>query len=196
LIINGENGDEPSYAQLLKTAHKEGAVLQTATAGVIIRQDQDLTMQCLGMNGLLEHSTTWPINDRSLVFRLHYGSRSFLFPADISIESENKLIQQGNNLRSDVLLAPHHGSRTSAGEDFVAAVSPALIIVSASQRRQGSLPDPQHLRRWQQKKIRTLITGQGGTVTCRTDGKRLRTTTYTGEKHLLEESNEGVARER
>ena len=196
LIINGENGDEPSYAQLLKTAHKEGAVLQTATAGVIIRQDQDLTMQCLGMNGLLEHSTTWPINDRSLVFRLHYGSRSFLFPADISIESENKLIQQGNNLRSDVLLAPHHGSRTSAGEDFVAAVSPALIIVSASQRRQGSLPDPQHLRRWQQKKIRTLITGQGGTVTCRTDGKRLRTTTYSGEKFLLEESNEGVARER
>lgn len=196
LLVNGDNGEEPSYNMLLQTASKEGALLQTARVGDNLHQDHNLTFTCMGMNGLLENNAVWSTNDRSLVFRLQYGSRSFLFPADISIASENKLIEHDNLLRSDVLLAPHHGSRTSGGKEFLAAVNPALIVVSTSSRRQATLPAPEHLKLWQQKKILPLTTAQVGTISCRTDGKVAHISTFTGEHFLLDGSNEEFIRER
>ena len=180
----------------MQTVRQEGTTIQTATAGDVLRQAHELTFTCLGMNGLLDRTATWSTNDRSLVFRLQYGSRSFLFPADIGRVSENRLIQQGNALRADVLLAPHHGSRTSTGEDLLTAVNPALIVVSTGQRRLGTLPDPEHLRRWREKKILPLITGQAGTITCRTGGKHLHVSTFTGERYVLDGSNGEFVRER
>ena len=196
LIVNGDSGKEPAYRLLLNTVRKRGVPIQTAQAGDVLRQDHDLILQCVGMDGLPGNSTAWSANDRSLVLRLRYGERSFLFPADISISGENRLRQQGDILRSDVLLAPHHGSRGSAGEQFLDTVSPALVIVSAGQRRQRLFPAPEHLVRWQQKKILTLLTAQGGTITCRTDGKFLRTSTFRGEKYLFDESSRKFTRER
>jgi len=196
LVVNGATGEEPSYERLLQAVLRAGATVQTAQAGDLLRQELDLSFTCLGMNGLLTNTAAWSTNDRSLVLRLQYGTRSFLFPADISIASENKLIRHGTTLRSDILLAPHHGSRTSAGEDFLTAVNPALTVVSASQRRAGTLPAPEHLSLWQQKKIPALVTGQAGTITCRTDGKLLHASAFTGERFVLDESSGKFVRER
>jgi competence protein ComEC len=148
------------------------------------------------MNGLLENSTAWSTNDRSLVLRLHYGAHSFLFPADVGIASEHRLLQHNDNLGSEVLLAPHHGSRTSASAEFLAAVNPALVVVSAGQRSQGTLPAPEHLNLWRQKKILALITAEAGTITCRTDGRLLRTSSFGGESYLFDESSREFVREK
>ena len=196
LIVNGEKGEEPAYGVLLNAIRKEGATIQTATAGDVLHQDRNLNLQCVGMNGLLETGTAWSTNDRSLVLRLHYGAHSFLFPADVGIASEHRLLQHGDNLRSEVLLAPHHGSRTSTGAEFLAAVNPALVVVSAGQRSQGTLPAPEHLSLWRQKKILALITAEAGTITCRTDGRLLRTSSFGGDSYLFDESSREFVRER
>jgi competence protein ComEC len=196
VIINGDKGEEPAYGVLLNAIRKEGATIQTATAGDVLHQDQNLNLQCVGMNGLLETGTAWSTNDRSLVLRLHYGARSFLLPADIGIASEHRLLQHNDNLRSEVLLAPHHGSRTSTGAEFLAAVNPALVVVSAGQRSQGTLPSPEHLSLWRQKKILALITAEAGTITCRTDGRLLRTSTLGGEGYLFDQSSREFVREK
>jgi competence protein ComEC len=196
LIVNGDNGEEQAYSLLLKAAHREGAIIQTVMAGDILRQGHDLVFKCVGMHGLLENTAAWSTNDRSLVLQLRYGARSFLFPADISFPSENKLMQHDDDFRSDVLLAPHHGSRTSAGEEFLTAVSPSLIVVSASPQRQGILPDPEHLHQWQQRKILTLITAQTGTITCRTDGRLLQISAFNGGKYFFDEVNRRLVQER
>jgi competence protein ComEC len=189
LIVNGDLGEEPAYGQLLQAVGKMGVTIQTARAGDILRQNHDLTLQCVGMDGLPGNSTSWSANDRSLVLQLRYGQRSFLFPADITLAAESRLVQHQGSLRSDVLLAPHHGSRSSSGKQFLDAVSPALIIVSAGQRRQRLFPAQEHLVRWRELDILTLLTAQGGTVTCRTDGRFLRTSTFNGHNYLLDPSS-------
>ena len=186
LIVNGETGEEPAYARLLRQAEQKGAALHTAQSGERLHQGADFSFTCLGMNGLPIMNVPLPTtNDRSLVFRLESGDRSFLFPADIGLASEQLLIQNGVNLRADVLLAPHHGSLSSTGQPFLEEVNPKLIVVSASQKRQGMLPAPEHLQQWNQKKIPVLVTGQDGTISCASDGKTLRANTFSGVTHLL-----------
>ncbi len=188
VFVNGDPGEEPPYQQLLATLNQQGAKVQTSAGGDILRSDGGATLTCLGMPGLYEPAERFSTNSRSLVLRLDHGLRSFLFPADIERVAENRLIRAGVPLQSDVLLAPHHGSRTSGGENFLDAVGPALIIVSAGPRRQDVMPAPDNLEIWRQKKIPFLITARHGTVTCRTDGKSMNASPFAGKELFLDES--------
>ncbi len=72
-----------------------------------------------------------------------------------------------------MLLAAHHGSATSNSKQFIAAVDPAVMVVSAGKNGQLYYPAPVNLVFWQQENIRTYITRDQGTVTCSTDGGAL-----------------------
>lgn len=196
VFVNGDSGETPDYDRLLTAVRDNGATVQVAQTGDILFRRENLTLQCMGMNGLLQNDSPWSTNDRSLVLRLHYGEQGFLFPADIGGASEHRLTRSGVSLASEVLLAPHHGSASSAGEELIAAVDPALIVVSASHRRQDMFPAPEHLNRWRQKKICVLTTAQEGTITCRTDGKHLRANTFAGKRFVLAESDRLFWREK
>jgi len=185
LIANGEPGDEPAYRHLLATVRGRQTPILVAQAGDILHQGQGWALTCLGTNGLEGAMPSRSTNERSLVLRLQMSERSFLFPADIGVESEKQLLQGGGELAADVLLAPHHGSLTSSSQAFIAAVSPALIVVSASRGLQDSFPAPAHLRRWQERGIPVLVTARQGTITCRTDGRQLQVRTFTGEGSFL-----------
>jgi competence protein ComEC len=184
LIVNGAPGEEPAYSHLLNRARRTPIPIQEASADDLLRKEDDLTLLCLGMPGLPEDTGT--INDRSLVLHLQYGRRSFLLPADIGLASEQRLLQSGADLRADVLLAPHHGSQTSAGEEFLAAVHPSLIVVSAGQQRHDSRSLTSRLNGWQQKNILPLITARDGTISCRSDGNTLSVKTFTGKDWVFD----------
>ncbi|MDD2465037.1 MAG: DNA internalization-related competence protein ComEC/Rec2 [Desulfobulbus sp.] len=195
LFINGDAGDEPAYQRLLTEARKRGIPFKQPQAGSILYQDNQLHLRCLGLSGLPEPSG-WTTNDRSLVFSLRIGEHSFLFPADIGRASEQVLLGSGANLQATVLLAPHHGSRGSASNDFIGAVDPALIIVSSGRNRQGILPAPEHLARWREQKIPTLITAQDGTITLESDGERLCARTFRGKEVLYLRDKGGFQEEK
>lgn len=178
VIINDDRGDEPEYGEFLNMIRKAGNPLLVAAAGDRLRQGNDYLLECIGMQGLLEDGSGWSTNDRSLVLRLRYGSRSLLFPADIGVQSERRLVQTQSNLGSDVLLAPHHGSITSTGAELLQAVSPSIILVSASRARRGIQPASVHLETWRTKKIPVFVTADHGAVTVITDGKALHTKTF------------------
>lgn len=183
LIVNGERGEEPAYTHLLQLAEQKGIPLHTANSGEVIRHSADVTFTCLGMNGLRGTGSRLSTNNRSLVFRLQSGDHSYLFPADIELVAENILLRNRLQFDADILLAPHHGSKTSTGPAFLQAVNPKFIVVSASQRRYGRFPDSEHVRTWRQRDIQVLITGQDGTVECISDKKRLRVSTFGGKKY-------------
>ncbi|MCI5146066.1 MAG: hypothetical protein D3923_11180, partial [Candidatus Electrothrix sp. AR3] len=112
-------------------------------------------------------------NDGSLVLRYQHGRRAFLFPGDIENKSEALLLRQGTEVSADVLLAAHHGSITSTGKDFLTAVAPQLIVVSAGKYGQRHYPAPENFSIWQELGIPVHITRDQGTMTCMTDGEEL-----------------------
>jgi len=73
-------------------------------------------------------------NNAGMVLRLTCAGRSILFPADIQEPAERELLKHPERLRSDVLVAPHHGSHESTTARFVAAVDPKVIAASNDER--------------------------------------------------------------
>lgn len=76
-------------------------------------------------------------NDTGLVLKLTYHGRSILMPADIQDPAMRELLKQPEELRADVLVAPHHGSVEELTDEFVRAVTPAHIISSNSWKLSG-----------------------------------------------------------
>lgn len=117
------------------------------------------------------------INDNSLVFKLAYKDNSFLFTGDISSKVEEDMINSGEKLKSDVLKAAHHGSKTSSSEEFLSAVSPKITVVS-SGKSNGSLPDYTTMARLNKFSSELYSTADDKTVVITSDGNNLKV--YTG----------------
>jgi len=77
------------------------------------------------------------------------GGRSLLLTGDIEAAQEAALLaRQGLRLRSQVLLVPHHGGKTSSSEAFIGAVAPGTAVVQAGYRSRFGHPVPEVLTRY------------------------------------------------
>jgi len=86
-------------------------------------------------------STPGSANHASCVLRVEAGGESMLLTSDIEAGDERRLLGDGpDRLRSDVLLVPHHGSRTSSTPDFIAAVSPSQVVYPVGYRNRFGHP--------------------------------------------------------
>lgn len=115
------------------------------------------------------------MNNNSLVLKASYGSESFLFPGDIETRAEYELVSTGGNkLKSTVLLAPHHGSKTSSSQLFLETVAPELVIISSGWKSRFGFPHPSVLKRYKKQGCRIFETAENGAISIKTDGKTLR----------------------
>ncbi len=111
------------------------------------------------------------LNNMSLVVRLGYGDRSFLFPGDIAVEGEAAAVALGRDITADVLKAPHHGSRHSSSGAFIENVAPSLVVVSAGRGNPFGFPHKDALERYEKAGAKVLRTDTGGAITVRTNGR-------------------------
>jgi competence protein ComEC len=118
------------------------------------------------------------VNDSSLVLKITFGKISFLIPGDISAAVEKQLIESKTDLRSDVLVAPHHGSGYSSSAEFIKAVACRYAIVSAGKANVFHHPHPSTIQRYQDAGVKIFRTDRDGAVTMTTDGNNLRVNTF------------------
>ena len=90
-------------------------------------------------------------NDNSCVIKIQSKQGSVLLVSDIEAAAESWLVETyGHALKSDILMAPHHGSKTSSSLSFLQAVQPKYILISAGYKNQFGHPHPFSLQRYQQ----------------------------------------------
>lgn len=95
-------------------------------------------------------------NAKSCVLRISAAQGSLLLAGDIERSQEARLVAAAVPLASDVLLVPHHGSRTSSTPAFLDAVRPSLAIVQAGYRNRFGHPAPEVLARYAAQGVRVL----------------------------------------
>ena len=98
-------------------------------------------------------------NDGSCVLRISNGRRSALLAGDISSRIERRLPKQP----VDLLMAPHHGSRTSSSLSFVRGFAPAIVFVSTDRRSRYGHPHVDVVKRYRSAEL--AVTGRGGALT-------------------------------
>ena len=87
-------------------------------------------------------------NAVSCVLHVAGTHRSLLLTGDIEAAQEAALLARGAALHADVLQVPHHGSRTSSGSGFIAAVAPQIAFVQAGYRNRFHHPAPDVVARY------------------------------------------------
>jgi len=104
-------------------------------------------------------------NNRSCVLRVQAGEHSVLLTGDIERAAEDELVRTfGNKLASDVLVAPHHGSRTSSTPAFLAAVSPTVALFPVGYRNRYGFPKAQIVQRYRDQQVRLFDTARHGAI--------------------------------
>lgn len=104
-------------------------------------------------------------NDRSCVLRIRTRRYAVLLPGDIEAGAETALVQHyGKALRSDVLVVPHHGSKTSSSELFLDHVRPDIALFPIGWLNRYGHPHADVAARYRQRNIRRYDTAQHGAI--------------------------------
>jgi competence protein ComEC len=88
-----------------------------------------------------------------------------LLAGDIELAQEQAMLGRGAALQANVLLVPHHGSKTSSSRDFLTAVQPQLALAQAGYRNRFGHPAPAVLARYADQGIPVLTSADCGAVT-------------------------------
>jgi competence protein ComEC len=105
-------------------------------------------------------------NDRSCVVRIDSDHGSALLTGDLEAKSEALLLRTDPSaLRADVLVVPHHGSRTSSTPAFIHAVAPRIAVFACGYRNRFGHPRPEIVARYAAQSVPMSRTDMEGAVT-------------------------------
>ncbi len=107
-------------------------------------------------------------NSVSCVLRIRNATQAVLLAGDIEADQEASLVQRGAAmLKADVLLVPHHGSKTSSSAEFLDAVAPRFALVQSGYRNRFGHPAPAVLARYAARSIQVVDSPHCGAATWR-----------------------------
>ena len=175
-IVARAPANDSEFAEFAQTLSTAGVPLEIVGAGDVIQVG----------NVLIDVVWPRPIqtadspsrNNDSLVLRVRFGEKSFLFTADIEKEAEAALVNTGLGLKTDVVKVPHHGSRTSSTEQFVVAARPTLAVISVGRHSIFGHPHKEVVERWRASGAQVITTGAKGTISLVTDGRTISVNTF------------------
>ena len=176
--MNQESADTETYRDFLRILAEENVRLVGPRDLVAPRTINGVRFQVLHppvdfLERKAEERWRTP-NNNSLVLKVSFQDVSFLLPGDIGAEAERELTALAcNNLQSDVLLAPHHGSRSSSTPGFLKCVRPKIGIISSGWRNRSEKSVAQVLNRYRALGCQMFRTNRHGAITITTDGRQL-----------------------
>ena len=111
-------------------------------------------------------------NNQSCVLQISYEGQTILLPGDIESMVEHQLLDNSELQKPvTVLVAAHHGSKTSSSSSFVKAVRPENVVFSAGYRHHFGHPAKDVVNRYQEQKSRLWNTANSGAIEFRWDVK-------------------------
>lgn len=183
LWTNGEAGDGQGYRRLIQAASRRG--IPAPDFGTLPRRVEAGGGAVLELlyppEDFMARRTSERFrreaNNNSLVLRACLGETCLLIPGDLHHAAERDLVlRAGGRLASTALLAPHHGSRSSNGAAFTAAVSPREVFISCGGR--PGIPHPEVLARYAAAGARVHRTDRHGAIAFVSDGRTWRVERY------------------
>lgn len=134
-------GSTPSYEIFTEAVEANGLELTVPTLG----ESYTLGEARFEFIGPLEQYDN--LNDDSLVMRLEYGDTSFLFTGDMTSKAERDLVEDGANVKCDVLKVGHHGSSGSSSYRFLYEAQPKIAVISCEAGNSYGHPHEETLSR-------------------------------------------------
>jgi competence protein ComEC len=104
-------------------------------------------------------------NNSSCVLKIATKDHQLLLPGDIEKTAEKYLVTEtANELSADILVAPHHGSKTSAMNDFIQAVHPKIVLFPVGYRNQYHFPNQVVVNQYKELGAKNYDSVTGGAI--------------------------------
>ncbi|MDP3991026.1 MAG: ComEC/Rec2 family competence protein [Candidatus Nealsonbacteria bacterium] len=169
ILWTGVLRDTAEYKEWQRLIQKEGAKIYIAQAGQRI-EGGEISFDILYPFDSLEGQEFKDSNDTSIIAKLIFNETSFLFTGDATMKVEKRLINEGEDIDSDVLKVGHHGSKTSSAGEFIQAVSPGTAVISVGGDNNYGHPYPETLAILEKYGIKILRTDLIGDIKIISDG--------------------------
>jgi len=107
-------------------------------------------------------------NNASCVLKISSQQGSVLLTGDIEQSAEKRLINNmPEQIKVDILLAPHHGSKTSSSNEFITTIAPDYAVISAGYRNRFGFPKQDIMTRYEVHGVETLVTYISGEISMK-----------------------------
>lgn len=107
-------------------------------------------------------------NNASCVLKVSSPYGSVLLTGDIEKQAETSLVQNMRDLiKADIMLVPHHGSKTSSGDDFIGSVAPEIGFISAGYRNRFGFPKQDIMSRYESHGVKTFVSYETGELSAK-----------------------------
>jgi competence protein ComEC len=103
-------------------------------------------------------------NDSSCVLHISGPGGSILLPGDIGRRIERQLLATYPDLHADILVAPHHGSKTSSSTEFIRALQPEVVVYSTGYLNRFGHPAEEVRERYVRAGVPAFNTAESGAV--------------------------------
>ncbi len=121
-------------------------------------------------------------NNESVVGKLIFCEFAMMFTGDAEKAEETPMVNTyGQALKSTVLKAGHHGSKTSSSAEFLRAVSPQAVLISCGAGNDYGHPHQPTMKKYKAMKLKIYETDKNGTITIKTNGKNYTIEPETGD---------------
>ncbi len=114
------------------------------------------------------------LNNYSIIIKINYGSKSFLFEGDAGAISEMEMVNKGYNLKADVLKVGHHGSNTATCANFLSGVNPTYAVISVGKGNSYGHPAQGTMNRLQTANVKVYRTDESGTIILTSNGSDIK----------------------
>ncbi len=156
--------DTKTWQNVLSLADSEGCTIKDSTPGTTFNIG-GATMK------FIQPSVDYrDNNDDSVVTYLEYKDVNFMFTGDIEAEAEKDMVAQNLVIDVDFMSVPHHGSKGSSTEAFLAKAKPEYAIVSVGADNSYGHPSADALNRYNAIGSKVYRTDQLGDIVIKTDG--------------------------
>ena len=156
--------DSKTFDSFERYVEKQGKEIEIPSAGETFTLGSS-TVSILGPVGYYSDP-----NNMSIVLRIQYGNTSFLFAGDAEIDSEQDILNSGENLKSTLLKVGHHGSDTSTSYRWLREIAPEYAIISVGKNNSYGHPTEQTLSRLSDADVTLFRTDLQGHIICTSDG--------------------------
>ena len=118
-------------------------------------------------------------NNRGCVLRISIGKEHILLAADIEKESEQQLLEEhADKLPAGLLVVPHHGSKTSSTDEFIAAVRPGYAVFTAGYLNRFGHPKQEVVQRYARSGAKLLRSDEDGAILVEMNAQGLQLELY------------------
>lgn len=173
VFISKQFEESENYKKFLQIVEDKKVKVSVVKKGDVINIEKNLKFKIISP-GSVATTTNNVLNNNALVEQLVYNKFSCLFTADVEKEGEEKILEEGTEIKSTILKVGHHGSKNSTTENFLKKVSPQIALIGVGKNNLFGHPSDEAINRLQKFGTKIYRTDLNGEITITINNKQLK----------------------